>query len=214
MGDKVEVFASLQSQLYGWYLAQILKVERGFYFIHYLNFDESYDAKIQIFNMRKPNNSPPFNFIKVEKANIEVPDVDASELQPKLDFLRQQMALLMLRFDSKNITIIGQIPLHPKQQCILDFLSNKQQLNDFQSIRDRKNVFKTDIQIQKDLVGMVIGKAGANIQRIQAKFGVEIRVHQIEHPSNVGIEIVSESAQTLERVINSINYVHATVSVS
>jgi len=185
----------------GWCLAKIIHKRDEFYFVHYENYENIYDEIVIEQQIRPVNaqNGPTVD--DLHRQVVEIPkDIihwfKTPDWEEKFETIIQKTKAYNVSFRPKenNIVVVGEKKPVEKSAVLVAFIVEHQcellQL-DNENIKISKNLDSKrqkikseaieEVFVPKDLLGLIIGKGGSNLQYVKQEYGVG--VHIIESSS-------------------------------
>lgn len=200
-GDYIEVKLSQgENEPYGWCLAKIITKRDQFCFVHYENYDTIYDEIVLVEQIRPVNTRGGPKLDETEKIATSVPlsiqewwtTMDAVE---KFNNITNKSKVYNVSYRPKDnkIVIVGTHKEVNKASILLNFiidhqwelveLENENQKMSKNLESKKQKVMKSDsleeVLVPKDLLGLIIGKGGANIAYVKQEF--QVGIHILEH---------------------------------
>lgn len=181
----------------GWCLAKIITKRDKFYFIHYENYDNIYDEIVVIDQIRPVNTRDGPKLDDTEKIVTKVPAAilewcTSPDAEAKFNTVIEKTGPYNVCFrpNEKQIIIVGEPKTVNRASILLNFIIEHQcelieleneNLKISKSLENkRQKIMKSDsleeILVPKDLLGLIIGKGGANISYVKQEFGVGIHI--------------------------------------
>lgn len=202
VGDFIEVLHSTTPEdPKGWCLAKIIHKRDEFYFVHYENYDNIYDEIVLLDQIRPVNARGGPTLEEVKREAVRVPQEIVAWCST--EDCEQKLASIISKSKAYNVSYrpvenlivcVGETKPVDKasilakfvvdHQCELIHLENEN-TKISKSIESKRQKIKSEaveeVFVPKELVGLIIGKGGANITYVKQEYGVGI--HIIEHDS-------------------------------
>lgn len=201
-GDYVEVkLRTTEDEPQGWWLAKITHRRDEFYFVHYENYDNIYDEIVMEDQIRPVNARGGMEFAKLKRHAIKVP-VQVMPWCATPDWIEKFNSVISktgvynisFRPEDKEIVIVGESKPVDKATILTTFVIDHQvelgqleleNLKILKSIETKRHKIKgesvEEVLVPKELLGLIIGKSGANLTYVKQEYGVGI--HILEHDS-------------------------------
>lgn len=188
VNDKVEVMAkSSENEPYSFWPAVVKNVRGDFYFISYIAFDEA--SEILEKDMLRPVNSAsvfqPSDFKKLEVAlpaslvhkvksdQFQQLKTNSGALSITVDDKKNSLVILGNAASVERARLLSKMSFKHLEQLVSLQAKTAEKQKQIQELQSRlKNGKLLEFSVEKDLIGLVIGKAGSNIQKAEALAGV------------------------------------------
>lgn len=196
-GDFVEVrHRNSDEEPEGWCKAKIISKDGRFLYVHYESYENVYDEIVLVDDIRQINDIGGPLLADIHKETIEIPPsviewCSTQDWLEKLDHVFNKTNLLNISYrpDQNQIVVIGRQKPVNKAKILASFIiahqtdlaqldNDNQRLNrTLEAKRQKaKNEAVEEVLVDKDFIGLIIGKGGSNISYIKQEYGVGIQI--------------------------------------
>lgn len=180
----------------GWCLAKIIHKRGNFYFVHYENYENTYDEIVMGEQIRPVNDKGNLEIEKLKRTAMKIPGqilawASTDDCVEKLNNVISRVGLYNASFrpEEKEIVLIGEkkpvdrgailtafVIDHQKDLASIE-MENKKILKNIENKKSKiKSQAVEEVLVPKELLGIIIGKSGANITYVKQEYGVNIHI--------------------------------------
>ena len=197
VGDYIEVLhKATEEEPEGWCLAKVIHKRDEFYFVHYENYENIYDEIVLQEQIRPVNARGSPSLEDVRRQAIEAPSTiidwcGTQDCEEKLNSVISKTGVYNASYRpiENQFVVIGERKPVEKAAILVSFIIDHQceliQLENenikmSKNIENKRQKIKSDsveeVLVPKELLGLIIGKGGANLSFVKQEYGVGIHI--------------------------------------